>query len=63
MHSTHKGEQSSVADRFTGNLKYNTWKRMTSISKNVYIDKLDKIVNKYSNIYHNTTKMKSVEVK
>ena len=27
---------------------------MTSISKNVYIDKLDEIVNKYNNIYHRT---------
>ena len=36
---------------------------MTSISKNVYIDKLDDIVNKYSNTYHSTIKMKPVDVK
>ena len=36
---------------------------MTSISKNVYIDKLDDIVNKYNNTYHGTTKMKPVDVK
>ena len=36
---------------------------MTSISKNVYIDKLDDKVNKYNNIYHNTIKMKTVDVK
>ena len=36
---------------------------MTSISKNVYIDKLDDIVNKHNNTYHNTTKMKPVDVK
>ena len=36
---------------------------MTSISKNVYIDKLDYIVNKYNNAYHSTIKMKPVEVK
>ena len=36
---------------------------MTSISKNVYIDKLDDIVNKYNNIYTSTIKMKSVNVK
>ena len=35
---------------------------MTSISKNVHIDKLDDIVNKYNNIYHNTIKMKPVDV-
>ena len=36
---------------------------MTSISKNVYIDKLDDIVNKYNNTPHSTIKMRSVEVK
>ena len=36
---------------------------MNSISKNVYIDKLDNIVNKYNNTYHNRIKMKSVDVK
>ena len=36
---------------------------MTSITKNVYFDKLDDIVNKYNNAYHNTTKMKPVDVK
>ena len=36
---------------------------MTSISKNVYIDKLDDIVNKYNNTYHRTIKMKPVDVK
>ena len=36
---------------------------MTSISKNVYIDKLDDIVNKYNNTYHKTIKMKPVDVK
>ena len=36
---------------------------MTSISKNVYIDKLDDIVNEYNNIYHRTIKMKPVDLK
>ena len=36
---------------------------MTSVSKNVHIDKLDVIVNKYNNAYHNTIKMKPVDVK
>ena len=31
---------------------------MTSISKNVYIDKLDDIVNGCNNSYHRTIKMK-----
>ena len=36
---------------------------MTSISKKVYIDKLDDIVNEYNNTYHRTNKMKPVDVK
>ena len=36
---------------------------MTSISKNVYIDKLDYIVKKYNNTYHTSIKMKPVNVK
>ena len=31
---------------------------MTSVSKSVYIDKLDGIVNEYNNTYHRKTKMK-----
>ena len=36
---------------------------MTSISKNVYVDQLDDIVNKCNNTYHRTIKMKPVDVK
>ena len=36
---------------------------MTSISKNVYIGKLDDIVNEYNNTYHRTIKMKPIDVK
>ena len=36
---------------------------MTSISKNVYIDKLDDIVHKYKNKKHRTIKMKPIDVK
>ena len=35
---------------------------MTSVSKNVYIDKLEDIVNKYNNTYHNVIKMNPVDV-
>ena len=34
---------------------------MTSVSKNVYIDKLDDIVNKYNNTYQSTIKIKQVD--
>ena len=36
---------------------------MISISKNVYIDKLNDIVKKYNNTYHTSIKMKPVDVK
>ena len=36
---------------------------MTSVSKNLYIDKLDDIVHKCNNSYHSTTKMKPADVK
>ena len=36
---------------------------MTSISKNLYIDRLDDIVNKCNNTYHSAIKMKPVDVK
>ena len=36
---------------------------MISVSKNVYINKLDNIVNNYNNSHHSTIEMKSVDVK
>ena len=36
---------------------------MTSVSKNVYINKLDDIVGEYNNAYHRTVKMKPVDAK
>ena len=36
---------------------------MTSVSKKFYINKLDDIVNKYNNTYHNTIKMRPVDIK
>ena len=61
MYSTHNEGKSVVAERFIRILKNKIYKYMTSISKHVYIDKLDGIVNKYNNTYHNTFKMKPVE--
>ena len=36
---------------------------MAAIFKNVYFDVLDYIVDKYKNTYHNTIKMKPIDVK
>ena len=35
---------------------------MTSISKNIYFDVLDDVVNKYNNTVHRTIKIKPIEV-
>ena len=63
MYSTNNEGKSVIAERFIRTLKNKIYKYMTSISKNVYIDKLDDIVNKYNNTYHSTIKMKPVDVK
>ena len=63
MYSTHNEGISVVAERFIRTLKSKIYKYMTSISKNVYIDKLDDIVNEYNNKKHITIKMKPIEVK
>ena len=56
MYSTHNEGKSGVVERFIRTLKSKIYKYMTSISKNVYIDKLDDIVNEYNNTYHTTIK-------
>ena len=63
MYSTQNEGKSVVAERFIRTLKNKVYKYMTSTSKNVYIDKLGDIVNKYNNTYHTTIKMKPVDVK
>ena len=63
MYSTHNEGKSVVAKRFTRTLKNKIYKHMTAVSKNVYIDKLDDIINEYNNAYHRTIKMKPIEVK
>ena len=62
MYSIHNDENSVADERFTRTLKTKIYKYMTSISKNMYINKLD-IVNEYNNTYHRTIKMKPVDVK
>ena len=59
----HKEGKSVVAERFIRTLKKKIYKYMTSVSQNLYIDKLDDIVDKYSNTYHRTINMKLVDVK
>ena len=57
MYSRHNEEKYVVAERFIRNLKTKIYKYMTSIAKNVCIDRLDDIVNKYNNTYHRAMKI------
>ena len=63
MYSIHNEGKSIVAERFIRTLKTKIYKHITSISKNVYIDKLDDVVNESNNTYHRTIKIKPVDVK
>ena len=63
MYSTNNEGKSVVAERFIRTLKNKIYKYMTAISKNLYIDKLDDIVQEYNNTYHTTIIMKPVDVK
>ena len=63
MYSTHNEGKSVVAERLIRTLKIDIYKYMTTISKIVYINRLDDIVNEHNNAYHRTIKMKPVDVK
>ena len=63
MYSIHNAGKSVIAEIFIRTIKNKIYKYMTSISKNVYIDKLDDIVDEYNNTKHRKIKMKSVDVK
>ena len=62
MYSTYNEGKSVVAERFIRTLKNKIFKHMTAISKNVYFDVLDDIVNKYNNTIHKNIKMKLIDV-
>ena len=63
MYSTHNEGKSVAAERFIRTSKNEIYKHMTAVSKNVFIDKIDDIVDEYKNTYHRTIKMKPVDVK
>ena len=63
MYSTHNEGEFVLAERFIRTLRNKIYKYVTSVSKNVYIDKLDDIVNKYNNTVQSTIKMTPTEVK
>ena len=63
MYSTYNEGKSVFAKIFVRTLKNKIYKHMTAISKNVYFDVLNDIVDKYNNTYHKTIKMKPIYVK
>ena len=62
IYSIHNEGKSVVTERFIRTLMNKIYKYMISISKNIYIDKWDDIVNRYNNTYHRTIKMKPADV-
>ena len=63
MYSRNNEGKSVIAERFIRTLKNKIYKYMTSISNNVYIDKLDDVVRKCYTTYYTSIKMKLVNVK
>ena len=63
MYSKFNEGRSVVGERFIRSLKNKIYNHMTSILKNVYIDVLDDIVNKYNNAVHRSIKIKPIDVK
>ena len=63
MYSINNEGRFVIAERFIKALKNKIFKHMAAISKNVYFDVLDDIVNKYNNTVHRTIKMKPIDVK
>ena len=63
MYSTHNERKSVIAGRFMRTLRNKIYIYLTSISKNVYIIKLDDIVNKYNNTYYSIIKIEPADVK
>ena len=63
MYSLHNKGKSVAAERFIRTLKTKIYKYMTSVSKNMYINKLDDIMGEYNNTYHRSIKMEPIDVK
>ena len=62
MYSTNNEEKSVSSERLIRTFKNKIYKNRTSDWKNLYINKLDNIVVRYSNTHHTIIKMKPVDV-
>ena len=62
MYSTYNEGKSVVAERIIRTLKNKIFKHITAISKNVYFDVLDVIVNIYNSTIHKIIKTKPIDI-
>ena len=62
MYSTYNEGKYVIAKRSIRMLKNKIFKHMTAVSKNVYFDVLDDIVNKYNNTVHRSIRMTPIDV-
>ena len=62
MYSTYNEGKSVVTERFIRTLKDKIFEDMTAISKNIYVDALDNIVDESNNTVHWTITIKPIEV-
>ena len=60
IYSTLNEERYVNTERFIRTLQNKIYRNVTSVSKNVYFDLLDDLVNKHNNAYHSIIKTKSV---
>ena len=66
LYSTYNEKRTVVAERFIRTLNQDQtriYNYVTALSKNAYIDTLDKTVDKYNETYHKTSGMKPADVK
>ena len=63
MYSTYNKGKSVVAERFIKTLKNQVYKNLTAVSKNVFFDVLNHIVDKNNNTFHTTIEMKQIDDK
>ena len=62
MHSAHNEKNLVVTEKVIKTLKNKIYKYLTSVLKNVYIDKLGEIVDKWKKTYHKSIKKKLADV-
>ena len=63
MYPTYNAGNSVVAERFIKTLKNKIFRHMTPVSRNIYFDAWDGIVDNYNNKFHRTIAMKLMHVK